>query len=238
MALQACNPCRHLKRLSIWALKTFGITLLALHVYAVALKFVPVPATLNMLFARLDGNVVQYQWTDMEAISPHLIHAVIAAEDSRFCAHKGISWSDIQKALDERAETGRVRGASTLTQQTAKNVFFWNGGGYVRKIGEAWMALFVDFIWGKERTLEVYLNVAEWGDGFYGAAPASQARFRKSAAELTPYEAALLAAVLPSPNRYRLDPPSAFVQGQARTYIARMEIVKRDALARCINPAD
>lgn len=234
MALQSRNLLRYVKRVSLWALQAFGIFLLALHLYALSLKFLPVPGTLNMLLTEARGEVVQYQWTDIDVMSPNLIHAVIAAEDSRFCSHSGISISDIRKAINERAETGRVRGASTLSQQTAKNVFFWNGGGYVRKIGEAWMALFIDFIWGKERTLEVYLNVAEWGDGLYGAEAAAQGRFRKQTAEITPYEAALLAAVLPSPNRYRLDPPSAFVRGQARTYVARMEIVKRDALAACI----
>ena len=204
------------------------------HVYALLLFFVPVPGTANMAIRAVEGHEVQRSWTRIEDISPHLVRAVIAAEDAGFCKHQGVSLNAIQEALEERRETGRVRGGSTITQQTAKNVFFWNGGGLPRKGGEAWMAVFIDGFWGKKRVMEVYLNIAEWGDGLFGAEAAAQARFGKPAADITAREAALLAAVLPSPNRYRLDPPGPFVRKQAGTYQARMRVVQSDGLDACV----
>ncbi|MEM1087011.1 MAG: monofunctional biosynthetic peptidoglycan transglycosylase [Pseudomonadota bacterium] len=219
---------------ALWiALKFFGGLFVSLHVYALILFFAPVPGTANMAIRALQGEAIKRDWESIERISPHLIRAVIAAEDSRFCEHIGIDFEALDRALDERA-SGRVRGASTITQQTAKNVFFWNGGGLPRKAGEAWMALFIDQFWGKKRVMEVYLNVAEWGDGIFGAEAAAQARFGKSAADLTEREAALMAAVLPSPNRYRLDPPGPYVRRQAGTYQARMRVVDGEGLADCV----
>lgn len=203
------------------------------HIYALILFFVPVPGTANMAIRVIDGQDLRVDWEPLERISLNLVLAVIAAEDSRFCLHDGVDLDALSQALEERAG-GRIRGASTITQQTAKNVFFWNGGGLPRKAGEAWMAVFIDTFWGKKRVMEVYLNVAEWGDGIFGAEAAAQARFGKSAAELTEREAALLAAVLPSPNRYRLDPPGPYVRRQAGTYQARMRVVANEGLADCV----
>ena len=115
----------------------------------------------------------------------------MGGEDSRFCEHPGIDFEAVQDALDDNAEGGRRRGGSTITQQTAKNVFLWNGGGYFRKAIEAYFALYTNVVWGKRRTMEIYLNVAEWGDGIFGAEAAAQARFGKSAKDLTKREAAL-----------------------------------------------
>lgn len=204
------------------------------HIYALILFFAPVPATATMAQRVLQGYTVQREWTPIEAISPHLVRAVIAAEDTRFCQHKGVDVAAVQKALEERRQTGRLRGASTITQQTAKNVFLWNGGGVARKVPEAWMAAFIDSFWGKRRVMEIYLNVAEWGDGNFGAEAAAQARFGKSAADLTAHQAALLAAVLPSPNKWRLDPPGPYVSQRSRTLLARMGEVQRDGLAACV----
>ena len=128
----------------------------------------------------------------------------------------------------------RRRGGSTITQQTAKNVFLWNGGGYARKAIEAWAALYINTVWGKRRTMEVYLNVAEWGDGIFGAEAAAQARFGKSAKDVTADEAALLAAVLPSPNKWRVDSPSAFVNGRADTLMQRAEIIRTSRYDACL----
>ncbi len=220
-----------------WA-KRIGLGLLALglliHVYALLLALVLPPTTLNMTGSALVGRDVQHRSVPLEEISPHLVRAVIAAEDSRFCSHGGIDMEAINQALRERSAGGRLRGASTISQQTAKNVFFWNGGGYVRKAGEAWMTLVIETVWGKERIMETYLNVAEWGDGIYGAEAAAQARFGVSAAELSPYQAALLAAVLPNPNDWRVDPPGNYVSGRASTLQQRMGIVQRDGLASCL----
>lgn len=194
---------------------------------------VPVYGTFNMI-GRPDGTSLQRKWTPIEKISPDLVRSVIAAEDSLFCQHIGIDFAAIQDAVADNKSGGRRRGGSTLTQQTAKNVFLWNGGGYARKAVEAWFALYIDAIWSKRRIMEVYLNVAEWGDGIYGAEAAAQARFGKSASELTRREAALLAAVLPSPNKWRVDPPTAYVSGRASTLQQRARVVDNDGLAACV----
>lgn len=217
-----------------WTGISFLSLLLIIHMYAMALALMLPPTTANMIGSRLVGAEVTRTSIPLERISPNLVQAVIAAEDSRFCEHGGVDFDAIQQALAERRAGGRLRGASTISQQTAKNVFLWNGGGFARKGAEAWMTLVGEQIWGKARTMEIYLNVAEWGDGIYGAEAAAQARFGKSAQDLTSREAALLAAVLPSPNNWRLDPPTSYVSGRANTIQQRMAIVRRDGLASCV----
>ncbi|MEL7540682.1 MAG: monofunctional biosynthetic peptidoglycan transglycosylase [Pseudomonadota bacterium] len=217
-----------------WSVKVLAGLLVSLHIYALILAMVPVPGTANMAGRVMQGTPVYHTWVPLEDISPHLVRAVIAAEDTQFCAHGGIDMDAIKNALDERERRGQLRGASTLTQQTAKNVFFWNGGGYGRKAGEAWMAVFIDGFWGKRRVLEVYLNVAEWGDGLYGAEAAAYGRFNKSAKDLTKFEAARLAAVLPSPNKWRVRPAGPYVRQRTATLQARMSTVERDGLDACI----
>lgn len=219
----------------IWKLFEISVGLfLAIHVYALALKIVPVPGTVLMMQRAIGGEEIQRKWTPLEDISPYIVDAVIGGEDGRFCEHNGIDFSAIEQALSDNQAGEKRRGGSTITQQTAKNVFFWNGGGYARKAGEAWMASFIDFIWGKRRTMEIYLNVAEWGDGIFGIEAASQARFGKSASALTQQEAALLAAVLPSPNKWRVDPPGNYVQGRARTLRQRMRVVRDSGYSACV----
>lgn len=219
----------------IWLFAKFlGGLVVSVHVYALILFFAPVPGTLNMAGRILQGTEVYRTWVPIEEMSPHLVRAVIAAEDTRFCEHAGVDFDAIKTALNERQESGRVRGASTLTQQTAKNVFLWNGGGYVRKAGEAWMAVFIDGFWGKKRVLEVYLNVAEWGDGLYGAEAAAYGRFSKPSRDLTKFEAARLAAVLPSPNKWRVRPAGPYVRQRTGTILARMDVVARDGLDDCV----
>jgi monofunctional biosynthetic peptidoglycan transglycosylase len=205
-----------------------------MHVYALILFFTPAPGTANMAGRVIQGTTLYHTWVDIESVSPHLVRAIIAAEDTRFCAHPGVDMDAIQQALDERERRGRLRGASTLTQQTAKNVFFWNGGGMARKAGEAWMAIFIDGFWGKKRVMEMYLNVAEWGDGLYGAEAAAYGRFGKPASELTRFEAARLAAVLPSPNKWRVNQAGPYVRERTTTIQARMRVVERDGLDLCV----
>ena len=217
-----------------WAVKFVTGLVVTVHIYALILYFAPVPGTANMAGRALQGTTIYHTWVDIEDVSPHLIRAVIAAEDTRFCEHSGVDVDAIQTALDERETRGRLRGASTLTQQTAKNVFLWNGGGMARKAGEAWMAVFIDGFWGKRRVLEVYLNVAEWGDGLYGAQAAAYGRFGKPASELTAFEAARLAAVLPSPNKWRVAPAGPYVRQRTATIQARMGVVQRDGLDACV----
>ncbi len=205
-----------------------------INAYALVLKFIPSPGSILMVQRSLSGDRVTRYWTPLKDISPHLVYAVIAAEDSKFCEHDGIDTEAIRQALDERAKGQGLRGASTITQQTAKNAFLWNGGGFARKGVEAWFATLIDFTWGKRRVMEHYLNLAEWGDGLFGAEAAAQGRFGKSARDLTRREAALLAAVLPSPNKWRVDPPGPYVGRRARTLQARMQIVEGDGLAACV----
>lgn len=205
-----------------------------MHLYALVLRFLPSPGSILMMQRSLSGTDVSRDWTPLGEMSPHLVRAVIAAEDSKFCGHAGIDFEAIRKALGERADGKGTRGASTITQQTAKNAFFWNGGGFVRKGGEAWFALVIDTGWGKRRVMEQYLNLAEWGDGLFGAEAAAQGRFGKSASQLTEREAALLAAVLPSPNKWRLDPAGPYVRKRAGTLQARMRVVDGEGLAACV----
>ncbi|MEL6738410.1 MAG: monofunctional biosynthetic peptidoglycan transglycosylase, partial [Pseudomonadota bacterium] len=149
--------------------------------------FVPVPVTATML---LDANGATRDWEPLEEIDRNLVAAVIAAEDAKFCSHSGFDTEAIQKAYEQNQQGGRIRGGSTITQQTAKNVFLWQDGGYVRKGLEAWFAFWIENVWGKRRIMEVYLNVAETGIGTYGAAAGAERYFDKSAARLTPSEAA------------------------------------------------
>jgi len=187
-----------------------------------------------MVQRALAGETIQRDWVPLKEISPHLPRAVMGGEDSRFCEHPGIDLAAIEDALSDNAAGKRRRGGSTITQQTAKNVFLWNGGGYARKAVEAWAALYTNVVWGKRRTMEVYLNVAEWGDGIFGAEAAAQIRFGKSAKDLTPREAALLAAVLPSPNKWRVDPPGAYVSGRASVLTQRAEVIRTSGYDSCL----
>lgn len=190
------------------------------------------PPTLNMAIKATEGVSVRKTWAPLSEISPHLIRAVIAAEDQRFCTHDGFDRVEIQKAIDAAERGRRLRGASTISQQTAKNVFLWNGGGWVRKGFEVWFTLLIEQMWTKPRIMETYLNVAEWGDGLYGAEAAAQARFKKSAKDLTSREAALLAAVLPSPNRWEIT--GRYAQRRAGSIQTLMRMVRRDDLDSCV----
>jgi monofunctional glycosyltransferase len=165
---------------------------------------------------------VQRKWRDFDRVSPQLALAVIASEDQRFPEHNGFDFEQIQKAMDEAERGGRSRGASTISQQVAKNLFLWNGRSYVRKGLEAWFTLLIETLWSKQRILEVYLNIAEFGRGIYGAEAAAQNFFHKPARNLNRAEAARLAAVLPSPRRYSADNPGPYVQRRQYQIEAQM----------------
>lgn len=201
---------------------------------AVAYRFVPPPGTWTMLQRKMSGDVIIHPWTPLRKISLHLVRAVIAAEDSRFCEHQGIDVDAVEKAIENNKNGKKRRGGSTITQQTAKNVFLWQGGGWVRKGFETYFTVVAERIWGKRRTMELYLNVAEWGNGYFGAEAAARGRFAKSAADLTKQEAALLAAVLPSPNKWRAVNPGPYVRARAATIRKRMDIVRNERLDQCV----
>jgi monofunctional biosynthetic peptidoglycan transglycosylase len=173
---------------------------------------------ITALVTREENFVLRHHWVPLRGISPEMWVAVVAAEDQKFPRHWGFDWGSIGEAITE-AE-GRPRGASTLTQQVAKNLFLWPGRSFVRKGLEAWFTLLLEALWPKRRILEVYLNVAEFGPGVYGVGAASERYFGKPASALSRGEAALLAAVLPSPRRLRVASPSAYVRERA-AWIAR-----------------
>jgi monofunctional glycosyltransferase len=161
-------------------------------------------------FMLRERGAVRYQWRAMAQISPQLAIAVVAAEDQRFPFHSGFDFSQIRKALQD--QNGAPRGASTISQQVAKNLFLWSGRSWLRKALEAWYTLLIEWFWPKQRILEVYLNVAQFGRGIYGAEAAAQQFFHKNALGLSASDAALLAAVLPNPLLLHVDRPSAYVQ--------------------------
>lgn len=207
-------------------LRWLGFGLLAWLLGSVALvlllRFVPPPTSAFMLDRRIDalfeheqGFRLRYQWTPLEAVSPNLPIALIAAEDQKFPQHHGFDVDAIQDALADAGDGKRLRGASTISQQVAKNLFLWNGRSYLRKGLEAYFTVLIEVLWPKRRIIEVYLNVAEFGDGLYGASAASQAFFNRDAGRLSPHQAALLAAVLPNPKRFHADRPSAYVLRRA-----------------------
>lgn len=191
----------------------------------VAYKFVPVPFTPLMAIRYFENpeEPVEHDWVPIEEISRHLQLAVIASEDQNFQNHNGFDFKAIQKAMEDNRNGRKIRGASTISQQTAKNVFLWPGRNWLRKGLEAYFTFLIEMIWSKERILEVYLNSIEMGKGVYGAQAASQHWFKMDASKLGPYEAAAIAAVLPNPREYRANPASSFIQRRKSWIVRQMQ---------------
>jgi monofunctional biosynthetic peptidoglycan transglycosylase len=160
------------------------------------------------------GVIMEHDWVPLEDISPKLQLAVVCSEDQNYLKHFGVDWGAIQKAMKENEKGKRVRGGSTITQQTAKNVFLWQGRSYLRKGLELWFTLLIEVFWSKERIMEVYLNSIEMGNGIYGAEAAAQHWFHKSAKKLSKDEAAAIAAILPNPLRYKANPANGYISGR------------------------
>ena len=203
-------------------------------------RFVPPLFTILMVQQAVAGQGMDYRWRSLDHISPRLVEAVIAAEDARFCQHHGFDVDAIQKAMaaNERAEqrgSDKRRGASTISQQTAKNVFLWPSRDWVRKGLEVGYTGLIETVWGKRRIMEMYLNVAEWAPGVYGAEAASRHWFNKSADNLTAREAARLAAILPSPRRYKAASPGPYVRRRASRIQAAMGTVREQGLDACVD---
>jgi monofunctional biosynthetic peptidoglycan transglycosylase len=211
--------------------RTLGklLLLIALPVLLSALVFrvVNPPTTGVMALSQLRGVTVHQKWVPLERISPELARAVISSEDGRFCLHWGVDWGAVREAIKEGGGLGGLRGASTIPMQTAKNLYLWNGRSYVRKALEAPLAYLLSFIWPKRRMMEVYLNVAQFGPGTYGAEAASRRYFAKSAAELTRHEAVLLAVALPNPRFRNPARPSARMMLIANAVERRMPIIAK-----------
>ncbi|BBB12622.1 monofunctional biosynthetic peptidoglycan transglycosylase [Sphingopyxis sp. FD7] len=213
-----------------WLLWLIAFSVLWVLVYAV----VPPPVTFTML---ADRNGITKDWTSLSDIDRNMVRAVIAAEDGKFCSHSGFDTEAIEEAIERNARGKRLRGGSTISQQTAKNVFLWQGSGwtrYVRKVPEVWFTFLIETIWGKRRIMEVYLNVAETGIGTYGVEAGARRYFKKGAAKLTPREAARIAAILPLPRKREAVSPSGFTRRYGNTIAARIGQVRRDGLDACV----
>lgn len=186
------------------------------------LRFVPPPTTSFMLQTAVRNGLYAYQWQPYEQISPNMALAAIAAEDQNFPIHNGFDVDAINAALRDAESGASLRGGSTITQQVAKNLFLWPGRSFVRKGIEAWLAILIELMWDKQRILEMYLNIAQFGDRTFGVEAASQQFFQISARDLTAAEAALLAAVLPGPELYSVVAPSGYVLNQQAWILTQM----------------
>jgi monofunctional biosynthetic peptidoglycan transglycosylase len=196
-------------------------------------RWVDPPASALMLAQQLAGTPIEQRWVPIRRISPHLVQAVILSEDGAFCRHRGVDWSAMGEAIESTRE-GITRGGSTITMQVVKNLFLWSWRSYIRKAIEIPLAYLVEFFWPKARVLEIYLNIAEWGDGVFGAEAAARHHFGKSAASLTPQEAALLAVALPSPLERQPGRPGYLVRRLAGNLLSRMKTVR--TTMSCVRP--
>jgi len=206
----------------IWTILWKGcLTFFILSIVSVIVyRWVPVPITPLMVIRNIEqigdgkGFVMEHDWVSMEDISPKLQLAVVCSEDQNYLKHFGVDWGAIQKAMKENEKGKRIRGGSTISQQTAKNVFLWHGRSYLRKGLELWFTLLIEVFWSKERIMEVYLNSIEMGNGIYGAEAASKYWFHKSAKKLSKDEAAAIAAILPNPIKYKANPANGYISGR------------------------
>ena len=218
-------------RLIVWAFKAVILLVFFSVLWVAIYAAVPVPVTATML---MDENGITKDWEPLDNIDRNLVRAVIAAEDSKFCTHDGFDREAIATAMARNAQGGRIRGGSTISQQTAKNAFLWQGGGYFRKGLEAWFTFLIENIWGKRRIMEVYLNVAETGIGTYGAEAGSQRYFQHPASSMSRSEAARMAAALPLPKERAVVNPSGWLRRHGNTISSRINVVANEGLDSCV----
>lgn len=229
--------------------KRYGLVITTISVLFVALVLAPVtwagvylfidpPATILMMQRAAEGQTIRHYPVPLNRMSPHVVRAVIAAEDASFCTHDGFDVDAIQNAVQSNARGRRMRGGSTVSQQTAKNLFLWPERSWVRKGFETYFTALIEFMWPKRRIMEAYLNAAEWGDGNFGVEAAARARFGVAAADLSPLQAARLAAVLPSPNRWRADSPGPYVRRRAASIVERARVVRNEHMSGCVLALD
>ncbi|MEC7815670.1 MAG: monofunctional biosynthetic peptidoglycan transglycosylase [Pseudomonadota bacterium] len=217
-----------------WAAAFVAAAAVLLLLVILLFRFVNPPTSAFMLGYQLGDHAqpLSHEWVDLEDISPWMPVAVVASEDQRFGEHWGVDFKAIRQAVSEYRAGEGLRGASTITQQTAKNLFLWNGRSFVRKAIEAGLALTLDLLWPKARILEVYLNLAEFGTGIYGVEAASQAYFGIPARQLSAWQSARLAAVLPNPRELSVNQPSAYVQDRVVWIREQMNYIPKSAIAR------
>lgn len=223
------------RRLWTWTKRIVLFLFVAQLLYIVALKWMDPPLTLTQLGSWVSGDGLKRDYVNGDEISPNLKLAVIASEDQLFPDHNGFDWKSIKKAMEyNQKKPGRVRGASTISQQVAKNVFLWQGRDWLRKGLEIYFTQMIEWIWGKERILEVYLNVIEMGRGIYGAEAAAQAYFKKPAKNLTRREAAMVAACLPNPKVFTVKPLHRQVSARSGWVVGQMNFLLRDSAVQAV----
>ena len=218
-----------LRKLWRWTKRIFLWIFIFQFFYIILLKWVNPPITVTQLVSWIGGHGLKRDYVRRSSISPNAKLAVIASEDQLFPDHSGFDWKSIKKAMKyNEKKPGRIRGGSTISQQVAKNVFLWQGRSWIRKGLETYFTYMIELVWGKKRILDVYLNVIEMGDGIFGIEMAANKYFNKPAKNLTRQEAALIAACLPNPKRYKVKPASAFVLGRSRRIMQQMNNLQVD----------
>lgn len=228
-----------MRRIFWWVFYGFSLILLLLVVVIDLYRFLPPPITPLMVIRSMEGHPIIRQWIDADDIAPDMFRAVIASEDAKFCRHHGFDWQAMNEDMERYEEgVGKLRGASTISMQTAKNLFLWPGRTFLRKGVEAPITVMLEALLPKKRIIELYLNIVEWGPGIYGVEAASEAAFHHSARTLSRREAALLAAVLPSPLKSSAAHPSAYIQRRVATIEARMPDVPFQRQRICGVPQD
>ena len=227
------------RRIIGWIVKAVLIFLVVSVLWVLLYRFVNPPITFTQIGDLLAGNGARREWMAIERIDRDMVRAAIAGEDSNYCEHGGFDRQAIEEAMRRNARGGSViRGGSTISQQTAKNAFLWQGGGYFRKGLEAWFTLLIENLWSKQRIMEVYLNIAETGIGTYGVNAGAQRYFDKDASNLSRNEAARIAAVLPLPKEREAITPSGFTRRYGNSIAARINVVRRDGLDNCLYGID
>ena len=217
-----------------WIVKLIVTFLIISILWVLAYRFVNPPITITMLGDIVAGRGATRDWMPIGQIDRDMVRASIAAEDSKFCSHHGFDFEAIEDAMKRNASGGRIRGGSTISQQTAKNTFLWNGGGYARKGVEAWFTFLIEHLWGKRRIMEVYLNLAETGIGTYGVNAGSERYFGHDASAMSATEAARIAAVLPLPKKRGAIAPKGFTRRYGNTIAARIPVVANSGLDACV----
>jgi len=223
------------RRAARWFVKGLVIFIIGSVVWVGLYRVLPPPITVTMLANAVDGRGITKDWMALDEMSPNMARAAIAAEDGNFCSHFGFDFNAMQNALRSNFQgERRIRGGSTISQQTAKNAFLWQNGGYLRKGLEAWFTLLIELTWPKSRIMEVYLNVAETGLGTYGANAGAMRYFRHDATRLTRAEAARIAAVLPLPKKRAAVAPTGYTKRYGNKIHRRMGQVSRYGLDSCL----
>lgn len=217
------------------ALALFIVLVAGPVVTVILYRFIPPPVTPLMVIRAVEGRGLDHRWTSIDKVAPALPRALIAAEDAKFCDHRGFDFDALQKAYENNESGRKIRGGSTISQQTAKNVFLWPGRSYVRKGLEAWFTVLIETFWGKKRIMEVYLNSIEYGSGIYGAEAASQRYFGVGADRLTQAQASRLAAILPSPLKWKVIKPGRYVAKRSKKIGKASGAVRRGGLAECVS---